>query len=51
MSAKHKLNGAHFLGFLGVAGLLGWLTQSVYVFLIALVAFVVAGYHARDIRL
>jgi hypothetical protein len=50
MSAKHKLNGAHFTGTLLVAGLLGWLTGSGTVFLIALVGLLVAAYHAGDIR-
>src|SRR5262245_52825900 len=50
MSAKHKLNAAHFYGALLVAGLLAWVTGSLIVFLIALVALLVAGYHAGDLR-
>jgi hypothetical protein len=50
MSAKHRLNAAHFYGSVVVAGLLGWVTGSVTVFLIALAALLVAGLHAGDIR-
>jgi hypothetical protein len=50
MSAKHKLNAAYFYGFLLVSGLLGWVTGSGAVFLIALAALLVAGLHAGDIR-
>ena len=50
MSTKDKLNAAHFYGALLVAGLVGWLTGSVIVFLIALSALLLAGYHAGDIR-
>ena len=50
MSAKHKLNTAHFSGALLVASLIGWLTGSVIVFLLALIALLVAGYHAGDVR-
>ena len=50
MSAKHKLNAAHCYGALPVAGLLGWVTGSLGVFLIALVALLVANYHAGDMR-
>src|SRR5262249_12552616 len=50
MSAKQKLNAAHCSGALLVAGLLGWVTGSLLVFLIALIALLVAGYHAGDIR-
>src|SRR5262245_26200067 len=46
MSAKHKLNSAHFLGALLAAGLVGGLTRSFLVFLIALVALVGAACHA-----
>ena len=50
MSAKHKLNGAHVLGTLAIAGLIGGLSQSWSAFLIALVGLLLAGLLARDIR-
>ena len=50
MSAKHKLNAAHFMRSLLVAGLVGWVTGSPTVFLIVLVASLIAGYYAGDIR-
>jgi hypothetical protein len=50
VSAKHKLNRFHFYAALLVAGLIGWATGSPAVFLIALVAVLVAGYYAGDIR-
>ena len=50
MSAKHKLNGAHFLGALAVASLVGALNRSWNVFVIALAGLLVAGLLARDIR-
>jgi hypothetical protein len=50
MSAKHKLNAAHFTGSLLVAGLIGWVTGSFTVFWIVLVASMIAGYVAGDIR-
>ena len=50
MSAKNKLNGAHFLGALLVAGLIGGVTESWIVFLIALAGILVAGVVAGDIR-
>jgi hypothetical protein len=49
-TAKHKLNSAHFLGSLVVAGLIGGATGSVGVFLLALVVFVAVGLHSGDIR-
>lgn len=51
MSAKHKLNGAHFLGALAGASLIGALSQSWTVFLVALAGLLAAGFIARDIRL
>lgn len=50
MSAKHKLNSAHLLGSLVIAGAFGALTQSFVVFAIALTALFVAAYHAGHIR-
>lgn len=43
MSAKHKLNSAHFTGSMIVAGLVGLLTESVVAFWIALVTLLVAS--------
>jgi hypothetical protein len=50
MSAKHKLNAAHFLGSLAAAGLLGGFAKSWTVFFVALAGLLVAGFIARDIR-
>jgi hypothetical protein len=50
MSAKHKLNAAHFMGSLLLAGLVGWVTRSLVVFLIVLVAGLIGGHLAGDIR-
>jgi hypothetical protein len=50
MSANHKRNAAHLYGALLVAGLVGWVTGSLAVFRIALIALLVASYHAGDIR-
>jgi hypothetical protein len=50
MSAKRKLNSANFIGCLLVAGLLGLVTESFIVFVLAAVALVAAAYHAGDIR-
>jgi hypothetical protein len=50
MSAKHKLNAAHLYAALLIAGLFGWVTGSLAVFLIALGALLLAAYHAGDIR-
>jgi hypothetical protein len=50
MSAKHKLNSANFLGALLLAGLLGWLTNSLTACGIALVALLIAAHHAGDLR-
>jgi hypothetical protein len=50
VSAKHKLNRFHVYAALMIAGLFGWASGSWGVFLIALVALVVAGYYAGDIR-
>jgi hypothetical protein len=50
LSAKHKLNAAHWCGCLLVAGLFGWLTGSWIVFGVALAALLIAAYHAGDIR-
>jgi hypothetical protein len=50
MSAKHKLNAAYFQGALLVAGLVGALADSWAVFVIALIALLLAAYHAGDLR-
>ena len=50
MSAKHKLNSAHVLGALAVAGLVGGLSQSWTAFLVAFTGLLLAGLVARDIR-
>jgi hypothetical protein len=50
MSARHKLNSAHLLGSFMAASLLGWLTQSIAVFAIALFALVLASCLAGEIR-
>jgi hypothetical protein len=50
MSAKHKLNASNFCGSLVVAGLVGWLTGSFAIFVVVLIALLVAGYHAGDLR-
>jgi hypothetical protein len=49
-TAKHKLNSANLLGALLIAGLIGWLTESFTVFVIALIALVVAALHAGNLR-
>jgi hypothetical protein len=51
MSAKRKLNSIHFIGSLGLAGLVGGMSGSWLVFFVALVGLLVAGFVARDIRL
>jgi hypothetical protein len=50
MGAKRKLNGANVCGTFLVAGLLGWVTGSVAVFLIALAVLLAVSYYAGDIR-
>jgi hypothetical protein len=50
VSARHKLNRSHFCAALLVAGLFGWASGSRAVLLLALVALLVAGYHAGDMR-
>jgi hypothetical protein len=50
LSAKHKLNSAYFLGAVLTAGLLASINGSMWVFVIALVAMLVAGFHARELR-
>jgi hypothetical protein len=50
MFAKHKLNSAHFCGAMLIAALIGGLTGSWLVFVVALAALLVAAYLAGDIR-
>jgi hypothetical protein len=51
MSAKHKLNGAHVLGSLAAASLVGGFAKSWTVFFVALVGLVMAAFVTRHIRL
>jgi len=50
MTARHKLNAAYFYGALLISGLIGLVSGSWKVFLIALAALVVASIYAGDIR-
>jgi Na+(H+)/acetate symporter ActP len=49
-SAKNKLNAAHFLGCTLLSGLIGLVSESFVVFLVALAASLAAAYHAGNIR-
>jgi hypothetical protein len=51
MGARKKLNSAHFLGSLLLAGLVGWLTASWLVLIIALVILLAINVNNGDIRL
>jgi len=50
MSAKHKLNAMNFCGSLVVAGVIGLVTGSFTIFVIALLALLAAGYYSGDLR-
>jgi hypothetical protein len=50
LSAKHKLNSAHFVGALVIAGLMGGMTESWTVFSIALAGLLVADVLSGSIR-
>jgi len=50
MSARRKLNAAHLLGSLLIAGLVGLITGSGLAFTVALVALLLADLVSRDIR-
>jgi len=50
MSAKNKLNAAHVNGAVIVAGLVGWATGSLTLFVFALCVLVATAYIAKDIR-
>jgi hypothetical protein len=51
LTAKHKLNSANVLGCLLVAGVIGGMTSSWTVFLIAAIVLVALSINAGDIRL
>ena len=50
MGAKKKLNAANLMGAFLFAGLLGLLTNSVAIFLLATAALLLAGWMAGDLR-
>jgi len=50
MSAKRKLNSAYFCGALLTAGLVGGITGSWTVFVVAFAALLIARYHAGDLQ-
>jgi len=50
MSARHKLNAAHFSGAVIMAALLGTLAGSWGVFWVAAIALMIAGLMSQDIR-
>jgi hypothetical protein len=50
-TARHKLNSAHFLGCLLIAGVVGGITDSWTVFLIAAIVLVALSINSGDIRL
>ena len=50
MSARHKLNSAHMSGALGLAAILGVLSQSWAIFLIAAAALIGGAVYAGDVR-
>jgi hypothetical protein len=50
MGAKQKLNSANLMGAFLIAGILGLVTNSLPVFLLAGAALLVAGLMAGDIR-
>lgn len=50
MGAKRKLNAANFEGALAVSALLGVFSESLGVFMIALIGLVIAAVVAGDIR-
>jgi len=50
MSAKRKLNSAHFCGALLTAGLAGGITGSWTVFAVAFAALLIAGFYSGDLR-
>jgi hypothetical protein len=50
MGAKQKLNAAHVNGAVIVAGLVGWVTGSLALFVFTLLVLVTTSFIARDIR-
>ncbi len=50
MGAREKLNGHHIVGALGLAGLLGLMTGSFAVFVIASIVMIGASIHSGEIR-
>jgi hypothetical protein len=50
MGAKSKLNSANFMGAFLIAGILGLVTNSLAVFLLAGAALLVAGWLSGNIR-
>jgi hypothetical protein len=51
LTAKHKLNAAHFGGSILIGGMLGALTQSGFVFLAATVTILILSVYDGSIRL
>lgn len=50
MNARRKLNAAYLQGALLLAGLLGWASGSWVLFILALLALLLAAVHSRKIR-
>lgn len=50
MGARHKLNRAHFFGSLLLAGIVGGLTQSWLLFVLALLVSLAGNLYAGEIR-
>ena len=51
MGARHKLNQTHILGAIGMAALVGGLTQSWAVFAIAAIVLIGAAIYVGDVRI
>ena len=50
MGAKHKLNAAYTGDRLLIAGLLGWTTGSVEIFIVALAVLLVLSWYSGELR-
>jgi hypothetical protein len=50
MTARNKLNAAHLNSVFLVAGLLGWVTESANVFLLAAAALLLTGWQSGGLR-
>jgi hypothetical protein len=50
MGARNKLNSGYVAGSLFVAGLLGWVTQSLEAFILSAIVLIALQIHAGDIR-